>query len=351
MQYSTLEIAAFATVLMPHASFDAVQKVRSATSAAEIVLVKDDGTRLLATLAKKDSADASKLLRDTENLRELNKHIRENILAFSIPKVIVSGELGDVIMTIYTCPLGKAIRFVDLSDIQARSIGTAIASLHSFDTSLLSELMLDRIDAQQVRRQAITELDEMNTTGLLSEYLYKHFMDSLEETDMFKFTTLLSHNALRDSAVLFNGDAVNYVVNFSRLCVQDPATDLASVSGYLFQDYKTELFEAYRKARNVEDIYLEKRTKFYEEFNLVRWFLNRYRSGNQDQISTGVQALAGLEDNIQRLKEYEKGSRLHQFSILQDMLPTIKIDSADASALSDIETQAVDAEAVANRGS
>ncbi|MDR1448174.1 MAG: phosphotransferase [Candidatus Ancillula sp.] len=306
---SMLKIVATATSLMPSKQFRNYREIEDLHEQFISVLVEDIESKKYLLVAPKNGSSDSVVehfheeIKITESIadgfkkKKLHTH-------FEVPHIVAHNSK----VAVFIPYSGRAFAPGALSGNQVKALATALAKIHSASFAIVEDnsAIINKIveTNAQTRVRLISALDEISALGLIPVTLISKFQDFLNLDDMWSYTSTVIHGSIVPSNVLFTGEGVSYILEWSRIRIGDYALDLAGIVPALTNDNTTIFFETYRKAksklgsRSRSDQNLDKRVEFYYQFELAEKLLVAQKQVNEETVSKLVEELELLDKKL-----------------------------------------------------
>lgn len=292
MGKSPLILAALANDAVPHAIIKQAKRLTSdqGGSIDSALLTADSGDRYVIRIGESNSA-AMELASEAAVLGLLKKVE----LPFKTASVI--GETRDEKgrrALVFDFVYGSNIDITRVSPTSsiAKSIGEAIAAIHSINPELLRTAGLPEYSPVETARARVAELDKAAATGKVPSVLLDRWFAALEDASLFRFLPTPVHSNLSSSTVLELDDSVSGVLGWYGFKLGDPAEDFAWVASETGAELLDGIRFAYLSTRNVLDPNLAQRATLYAELATARWLLHGVALGSEEIIDDATNLMA-----------------------------------------------------------
>lgn len=220
-------------------------------------------------------------------------------LPFAVPKLVGQTTDNDLPVILLTMLDGQS---PDLSKYApgefSRSIGEALAAIHSLDPSVVTDALLPEYDASGVLQSKVADVDAAAATGKVPPSLLGRWEEALEDVGLFRFHPSVIHGSISDQNVFVQNASIAGIAGWSALSISDPAEDLKYVAGGALPSTFEDALLNYRAKRPGADENIAQRATLYSEIELASWLNHCIQLGDQYLIS---EAQAMLEDLAQQL--------------------------------------------------
>lgn len=292
------ELAALATAAMPGLRVTELREPQYDDGVVEVTgIVDTQGDAWLIVLPRLEMSD-DEVARVIEVSSFLGQEAASGILPFAVPQiggmVRVDGSCLFVFRRPGGFPLGEDSGLGDT--LLAASLGTALASLHNLPTERFAQTDIPVISPDAARHN-IRHL--IGVAGRrVPPSLRRRWLAAVDEEVLWSYTPTPTHGELSPKSVWTEMSAVIAIMDFWRLSVADPATDIAWMLP-LADDVFLERFNAsYSRARTQPDLHLMLRAQLYSELALVQWLNYGIASADQGVIDEAESMLAELDADL-----------------------------------------------------
>lgn len=205
-------------------------------------------------------------------------------------------------VAVYAQPRGKALEWADLQgrSAAARAVGIAIARLHDVDPRVVEEAGLPSYDAETYRQRLLADLDRAADTKRVPSSLLSRWEQALENAELWRFSTCVTHGPLHGADVLVDEGEVSAVTGWEHAGVADPARDFALLWTQAPRPAFDTAFEAYAAERTDRpDPHLERRIRLMGEMELAYALLASRTMGEDELVEHHAAALETLAFEVQ----------------------------------------------------
>jgi aminoglycoside phosphotransferase (APT) family kinase protein len=301
MARSPLILAALAKAAVPHLNFHEVKALTTGSTGAfdTGLLTATSGEHYIIRVANNQIAGMEQDV-ELRALKTIGKAERLR-LPFGVTNLI--GETKDekgsralVFEFIYGNPTD--ISAVAPDGLLSRSIAKAIGAIHGLDAAIIENEHLTSLDAAEVVKTRVAELDRFASTGKVPANLLSRWEQALEDTSLFRFKPTVIHGGLNSETVLSLDEEVSGILSWSTLKVSDPAEDFAWIVGAGVQELSESIIEIYLQSILSSDETLKQRATLYSEFEFARWLMFGISKNDSSIIDEAVLMLDGLAEEV-----------------------------------------------------
>ena len=268
---SALTLAAMAAVAVPGLDPARLALPQEASASLRTVGVIDSRGRHWEVLQARSDAAGASLDAEAEVLRRIARSHDDGLVSFDVSRPAGSLRREGLHVQVRSHIEGKPISIASLRPGPGLSagLGRALGELHELSTTVVSEAGLPVYDADEVRTNWLTLLDDVAATGKVPASLLSRWEQVLDDTALWRFH------------------------------VGDPAEDLAWIYSTAPVDCLDSIEAAYDLARTEGvDKHLRDRAELVSEMSLAKWLLHGVRSQDQEIIDDAVSMLADLLDQV-----------------------------------------------------
>lgn len=298
---SALALAAMAAAAVPGLDPARLALPQTVSRTMRVVGVIDTQGRHWEVLEARDDATGASLDAEAEVLRRIGRVADDGRLSFDVPRPAGTLRRDGVHVQVRTHVEGRSL---DLESLRpgpglSAGLGRALGELHELPGTVLSEAGLPVYDAEEVRQQWISVLDEAAQTGRVPAALLSRWEGALDDIALWRFRPVVVHSDLAPENVLKAGGAVVAIRGLAQAHVGDPAEDLAWVYSSAPVDCLDSIEAAYDLARSEGvDKHLRDRAELISEMSLARWLLHGMRSQDESVIEDAVAMLEDLAEQV-----------------------------------------------------
>jgi aminoglycoside phosphotransferase (APT) family kinase protein len=292
----SLILAALAADALPGLHFVSVQDITNPEEdIVSQLLTTDDGHQVLLRTPK--SAAAMTILglevRALRVLKNVNFPFRiPALLGETSPSAIYKALAFDYVT-------GKALNLqrVRLEDPTLTAIGSTLARIHSIPASIAIDAGLPEYDASLKLRERVAEFDRAMETGLINPTLLERWQSALLDVNLFRYQSTVIHGNFTADSILTEGDEVTGINNWSALCVDDPAIDIAALFADCSPEVGNAIILAYEGSIRA-DRNLKQRANLYYELSFAKHLLWAVETQNEANINDAVGYLNALAHSL-----------------------------------------------------
>ena len=314
MASSPLILAALAKSILPSAKFKQARAIPSEGRGHfnSALLTDTDGIQYVVRESKNAKGNLE-LATETQAVRAVKNSGR---LTFNLPNLVAesTGPKGNTLQVLEFV-YGSTVHFESLrsTDPLVRSIGLAIASIHSLNQDAIRHSGMPEYSAVDVRESRLAELDRAASTGRVPAALLQRWEKALEDLDLFRFQPTVVHGNLMASNLLELNDEISGVLSWSQLHIGDPAEDFASFAGSRDPELLDAVKFAYFERRDDVDSNLSQRATLYSELAYAQYLVSSISEGNMGEADWAVEEL----ENIALTVENGQARQLGKVSFVQ----------------------------------
>jgi macrolide phosphotransferase len=298
MARSDLTLAALATAAVP--GLDVVRsRGYGGDGEYESAIVETrDGRELVVRVPTSQGAETEQGA-DIIALGALTTGVRER-LPFDVPEYLGQAPVSGTRAAVYVFLPGSPL---DLDGVAgdgelARSIGAAIAAIHSLPAAFVGENGLPVLSASDCRASTLSLIETGVGTGLVPVALRERWRDAAGQSSIWQFQPTVINGTLSAESFLVDGPSVTAVQGWSALRVGDPARDLQWMLAMDTEAVESAL-GAYGAARRVTtDHQFTQRALLYSELEVLRWLLHGRELHEQSIVDDAVEMMDGLVESV-----------------------------------------------------
>jgi aminoglycoside phosphotransferase (APT) family kinase protein len=184
------------------------------------------------------------------------------------------------------------------SDPELRSVGLAIAAIHSLSLEKIRQSGVPELSSNDVRESRIAELDRAAATGRVPATLLQRWEAALEDLDLFRFQPTVVHGNLVTGSILELDGEVSGIINWASLRIGDPAEDFVSFAANLDQEPLDAVKFAYFEGRDEADANLAQRATLYSELAFANYLVSSLKAGHTDDVEWAVSELESVAASV-----------------------------------------------------
>ena len=300
MASSPLILAALAKSILPSAKFKQARLIPSEGRGPvnSALLTDADGIQYVVRESRNAKGNLE-LATETQAVRAVKG---AGTLPFNVPNLVAestgpNGNTLQVLEFVY----GSNVNFDSLRETSPiiRSIGAALASIHSLSKDAINQAGMPTYSAADVRESRLSELDRAASTGRIPATLLQRWESALEDLDLFRFQPTVIHGNFVGANVLELGEEISGVLGWSNLEIGDPASDFIGFAA----KHDTDLFDAvkfaYFEHRDDVDANLAQRATLYSELVVASYLVSCISTNNQEEAEWAVSELESIAATVE----------------------------------------------------
>jgi len=232
------------------------------------------------------------LHRESKALGQIHEY-----LSLQIPNPIYqsfdSQVVGEVFVG-YKKIHGKSLLKNDFNRIHnkehlAMQLGTFLKELHNVPIDKLKDVELDRVNNYQFFKIMYKEIQEnllkhMKASSI--KRIHENFISYLNNSKNQNYTDCIIHTDFGPTNILYNDDLISGIIDFSDICIGDPALDIACLMGKFGygEDFVRQIIPVYNEVEH----YIE-RAKFFISTFPLQDALFGFKNNNKDVFNFGME--------------------------------------------------------------
>ena len=304
MARSPLTLAAAVTAAVPGARIAGARPLSAGGDERydSAVATLGDGREVVIRVPVDEEAE-HELASQVVALRALTPGVR-GLLGIDAPEFLGQTSIDGVRAVVTTMLPGYQIDAGEIppGEGAARSIGRALAAIHSLPASVVRAAGQQEHGAAEARADAAHVLDRAAASGHVPVRLTVRWREAIDDDRLWSFEPTIVLGGVGASAFLFGDDergapVVTGVYDWHGLAVEDPAIDLRWLSAA--QTAEDDVIDAYADAAHrAPDPALRVRARLHAEMEFARWLLHGADSRRDDVVSDAAGMLETLADDI-----------------------------------------------------
>jgi aminoglycoside phosphotransferase (APT) family kinase protein len=301
MARSHLTLAALATAAVPGLDIVSTSSFHGSGDSDfdSALLTARDGKHLIIRVPRSQRAEAQQSA-DLVALRALSAGVRSR-LPFAISSFVGQTPISGTRAVVYEFVYGTKLSLGELTagpDGLAASVGRAIGSLHSLQTSFVTDAGLPVLTHLDSLRSAVSVMDRAAATGLVPVPLLSRWQSAADDATLWKFQPTVINNGLSADAFLSSEGQVTGLLGWHELRVGDPARDLSWLLGAPGEGVAQDAFDAYLTLRP-GDRQVRQRAMLYAELEIAKWLLHGTDTRSTEIVDDAVEMLSGLVETVE----------------------------------------------------
>lgn len=299
MASSPLILAALAKAALPSVKFKQAKAIASEVRGPfnSALLTDSDGIQYVVRESRGAKGNLE-LATETQAIRAVKG---AGALPFKVPTLVAdsttpSGDTLQILEFVY----GSNIDLDSLgsNDPVIRSIGFALAAIHSLSPDKIRQAGMPEFSASEVRQARTAELDRAAATGRIPAALLQRWESAIEDLDLFRFQPTVVHGNLVSGNLLELDNEVSGVIGWSNLHIGDPAEDFASFAANIDSELIDAIKFAYFERRDEVDSNLAQRATLYSELAIASYLVSSLAIGNHEDADWAVAELEIIAETV-----------------------------------------------------
>ncbi|MEY4417599.1 MAG: hypothetical protein RIQ88_37 [Actinomycetota bacterium] len=292
----SLILAALAADALPGLRFTSVLDLSVPGSEITSHLLSTDSGQLVMFKSPNSAIAMTELGLEVRALRVL-----KNVdLPFKIPALLGETSVKAIRKALaFDYVLGNPVDFSRLkeTDLLVGKLAQTIAKIHSIPAQLVIDAGLPEYDPALRVRERVAEFDRAMETGRIPSALLERWQNALLDVSLFRYQPSVVHGSLTGDCLLTDGTEVIGINNWSNLCVDDPAVDLASLLAEANTAIADALLLAYEGSIRA-DRNLKQRANLYYELSFASYLLQAIAANDDEQIEEAIELLNQLNESL-----------------------------------------------------
>ncbi|OKL49797.1 hypothetical protein BSR29_02280 [Boudabousia liubingyangii] len=298
-EFSPLVLASLAVTALPERKIVGLTGPQYETEDFAVTGVELADHSTLVVTAPKNAAAGANLEAQYHLLSILNRARQAGDLGFEVPQPVGmtrDQEAGKSVL-VHTKVPGHPLTEDELVEHSlARSIGHALASLHSLDAHYFERANLTQLNPKQAWIRHRSLIRSCQDVPAVPRSLLKHWRETLLSEELWGYQAVAVHGDVSPESFLVVGNTVMAMRDFAKAHLGDPAQDLAWFLAACDEEFFEQLWTAYTSARPEADEGLWDRAQLWSELRIAQWLLAAREDKDKESEEAALSVLRDLAE-------------------------------------------------------